>query len=171
MACLLAALLLRDWLEAAMWRHMLLQLPLIVAAGYLLAPSAQWLHRLAIFDQHGLTGLTALLFVSAYWMIPRALELSIASAPIETAKFLSLLALGAILPGSLRRASWIVQLFYLGNLSWMTAVAGIQYQDMPQRLCNAYLLDDQVTTGAALVAVAIAIALAWGWRCHLATKL
>ncbi|WP_174821649.1 hypothetical protein [Duganella rivi] len=165
-ACLLAALLLRDWLEAAMLRHMLLQLPMIVAAGWLLAPAARGLHRLAIFDQHGVTGLTALLLVSAYWMIPRALELSITSTQIEAAKFLSLLALGAILPGSLQRANWIVQLFYMGNLCWMTAIAGIQYQNMPQRLCNAYLLDDQVTTGVALVAASIAIALVWGWRLH-----
>lgn len=164
--CLLAALVLRDWLEAVMLRHMLLQLPLLIAAGWLLAPAAHGLHRLAIFDQHGVTGLTALLFISAYWMIPRALELSITSTPFEAAKFFSLLTLGAILPGSLKRANWIVQLFYMGNLSWMTAIAGIQYQNMPQRLCNAYLLDDQVTTGAALVTVSIAIALIWGWRLH-----
>ncbi|WP_373986861.1 hypothetical protein [Duganella sp. BuS-21] len=166
LACLLAAALPRTWLEASMLRHMLLQLPLLVAAGWLLATALHGRSRIAAFDQHGVTGLTALLFISAYWMIPRALELSLTEPLIETAKFLSLTALGAILPGSLRRANWIVQLFYMGNLSWMTAIAGIQYQNMPQRLCNAYLLDDQIATGAALVCASIAIALVWGWRLH-----
>jgi hypothetical protein len=173
-ACLLAAALPRVWLEASMLRHMLLQLPLLVAAGWLLgeALAKRWPDRLgerariAAFDQHGVTGLTALLFISAYWMIPRALELSITDPLIEAAKFISLTALGAILPGSLQRANWIVQLFYMGNLSWMTAIAGVQYQNMPQRLCNAYLLDDQIATGAALVCASIAIALLWGWRLH-----
>lgn len=161
LACLLLGALPREWLEASMLRHMLLQLPLLVAAGALLP--VRW-PRAATFDQHGVTGLTALLFVTAYWMIPRALEQSINSPLAEAFKFLSLLALGAALPGSLSRANWIVQLFYLGNFSWMMAIAGIQYQTMPQRLCNAYLLDDQIVTGVALVIASIGIAAAWCWR-------
>jgi hypothetical protein len=162
-ACLLFATLSRDWLEASMLRHMLLQLPLLVAAGWLLSAgwrSGNWSH----LDQHGITGLTALLFITGYWMIPRALEQSINSPLAEAAKFVSLLALGAVLRGSLRRANWIVQLFFLGNFSWMMAIAGIQYQNMPQRLCNAYLLDDQIVTGLALVIASIVIAMAWCWR-------
>lgn len=160
LACLLTALLLRDWLEAAMLRHMLLQLPLLITAGWLLA--LRW--PAVNLDPYGLCGLTATLFVTAYWMIPRALEQSINLPAAEVAKFASLLAVGAILPDTLRRANWIVQAFYLGNLSWMMGVAGIEYQNMPQRLCNAYLLDDQIRTGMALVAVSVAVAVLWGWR-------
>ncbi|WP_229259608.1 hypothetical protein [Duganella aceris] len=163
--CLLLAALPRHWLEASMLRHMLLQLPLLVAAGWLLAGRNQRLQSIAaMIDQHGVTGLTALLFVSAYWMIPRALELSINSPMLEAAKFASLLLLGALIPGSLKRANWIVHLFFLGNFSWMMAIAGIQYQNMPQQLCNAYLLDDQINTGIALVITSIAIAVVWCWR-------
>jgi hypothetical protein len=163
LACLLLATLARDWLEASMLRHMLLQLPLLVTAGWLLASGRSW-YRWPQADQNGVTGLTALLFVTAYWMIPRALEQSINSPLAEATKFASLLALGAILPGSLRRANWIVQLFFLGNFSWMMAIAGVQYQNMPQRLCNAYLLDDQIATGIALVVASIVIAIIWCWR-------
>lgn len=164
--CFALAAVPRHWLEASMLRHMLLQLPLLVAAGWLLASRAHWPRgrRIAVFDQHGVCGLTAMLFISAYWMIPRALEQSINLPPAEAGKFLSLIALGALLPGSLRRANWIVQLFFLGNFSWMMAIAGMQYQNMPQRLCNAYLLDDQIATGVALVATSVAIAIAWCWR-------
>lgn len=161
LACLLLAALPRHWLEASMLRHMLLQLPLLVAAGWLLAGRARWMARAAVIDQHGVTGLTILLFVSAYWMIPRALELSINVPSAEAGKFASLLLLGALLRGSMKRANWIVQIFFLGNFSWMMAIAGIQYQNMPQQLCNAYLLDDQITTGVALVVASIVIAIAW----------
>lgn len=164
MACLALAVLLRHWLEAQMLRHMLLQLPLITAAGYLLAGPTPCMQHAAKFDEHGICGLTALLFVSAYWMIPRALELSLGDASVQTAKFTSLLLLGALLPGSFQRAGIIVQLFFLGNFCWMMAIVGIQYQNLPQRLCNAYLLDDQSITGAALVTAAIAIALVWCLR-------
>lgn len=169
LACLLAATVARHWLEAAMLRHMLLQLPLLLAAGWLLAGALAsrapaWLRRSVRFDQHGLCGLTALLLVSAYWMIPRALEQSLNAPLAECAKFASLMLTGAILPGSLQRANAVIQLFYLGNLSWMMAFAGIQYQNLPQRLCNAYRLDDQTDTGMALVIASIVIAALWCWR-------
>lgn len=160
-SALLPALAFSRWLESSMAAHMLLQLPLLVLAGWLgagLAP-ARW--SIARVDEYGITGLCMLLFVSACWMVPRALELSLASPPAEAAKFASLLLLGMVLPGSLKRSHWIVQLFFLGNFGAMTAIAGMQYQTMPQRLCNAYLLDDQNLAGMGLVAGAVLISVAW----------
>jgi hypothetical protein len=43
----------------------------------------------------------------------------------------------------------------------MTAAVGQAYQDSPLRLCNAYLLDDQVWVGQALVIVTVVLAIAW----------
>ena len=62
---------------------------------------------------------------------------------------------------SWRRAGLLVQGFFLGNVLPMTAAVGQLYQDAPVRLCNAYLLDDQVRLGWMLVALAVAVALAW----------
>jgi hypothetical protein len=165
-ALLMVALLPRNWLEAVMWRHMLLQLPLLVVSGWLfgcglVVMAPRWMRRVAIIDLHGITGMTAALFISAYWMIPRALELSINLPLAAGSKFGSLLLLGALLPGTLKRANIMIQLFFLGNFCWMTAIAGLQYQTMPQRLCNAYLLDDQFTTGVGLVLAAVAVAVFW----------
>lgn len=159
--CLAAAALAHDWLEASMLRHMLLQLPLLLAAGWLLAGRWQAPRKLAVFDQHGAAVLTALLFASAYWMVPRALEQSLTEALAQAAKFTTMLLAGALLPGALRRANVIVQIFFLGNFSAMTAIAGMLYQDLPQQLCNAYFIDDQVVTGMALVALAIGVAVLW----------
>lgn len=168
LVCLLGATLPWRWLEASMLRHMLIQLPLLLAAGWCFGGAAapylpRWSGYIAKIDQHGIFGLTALLAVSAYWMIPRALELSLTLPLIALTKYASLLATGAMLAGSLERACGVIQLFYLGNFSSMMAIAGIQYQNLPQRLCNAYFLDDQNQTGMALVLAALAVAAVWLW--------
>lgn len=172
---LFAALLIsRPLLESSMLAHMLLQLPLLMLDGYLFAqaclrsdgPAARAVNKMARqlrpYDENGVTGLFAALFVSAYWMIPRALEESLNQGGVESLKFISLLLLGAVLPGSLSRANRIIQVFFLGNFCWMTAIAGLLYQDAPQRLCNAYLLDDQAYTGIGLVLASLLIPLCWG---------
>jgi len=167
-ALIAAAALLRVPLEASMALHMLVQLPMIAVGGALLGHSlrgSRLASAIASFDAHGLTGLTWLLFASGYWMIPRALEESLTLPLAELAKFASVALMGAVLPGALARSSVIIELFFLGNFCAMMAIAGMLYQDMPQRLCNAYALDDQLMTGAGLVAGAIGLAIAWCiWR-------
>lgn len=163
----LLALLLatRGALEATMLRHMLLQLPLLVLCGVAwrawLARAPALAARLAALDQHGLAGFAAASFATALWMIPRALEAALDLPAVALLKFASLLLVGACLPGSLGRAHLAVQLFFVANLCAMTAIAGMLYQELPQRLCNAYLLDDQALAGRALVGLALALGLAW----------
>ncbi|KQZ44091.1 hypothetical protein [Duganella sp. Root1480D1] len=161
-----AALLLRGSLEASMALHMALQLPMIAIGGALAGlAAARSAPRLALaiarWDAHGLAGLVWLLLSSAYWMVPRALEQSLTMALAEAGKFASLFLLGFLLPGALARAAAVIQLFFLGNFCAMMAITGMLYQDMPQRLCNAYSLDDQVVTGVGLVVASIGIAAAW----------
>lgn len=163
LALLAALFATRGWMEASMLRHMLLQLPLLVLCGALLQARAP--ARLRQFgaglDLQGLTSFTALAFVSTYWMVPRALEQALFAPAAEAAKWISLLLVGACLPGALARAHLVVQLFFVANLCAMMAIAGLLYQELPQRLCNAYLLDDQAATGAGLVGLALALAAAW----------
>jgi hypothetical protein len=157
---------LREALERSMVLHMLVQLPVLVAAGVILGQvGAPFLGRLvARYDEHGITGLFTIMFVSAYWMIPRALESVLTSAPAELAKFASCILAGLLLPGMLQRANTVTQVFFVGNFASMMAIVGLLFQDAPQRLCNYYLLDDQVWAGTGLVIYALAIALVWAWR-------
>jgi hypothetical protein len=153
---LLAALLAsRAPLEASMLRHMLVQLPLLVLCGALLRPWLRLPAGLARWDAQGLATFTAAAFATTYWMIPRALEQALDEPFATTLKFASLLLLGAALPGALRRAHVVVQLFFVANICAMMAIAGMLYRELPQRLCNAYLLDDQAVTGTALVGLAL----------------
>lgn len=143
--------------------QMLAQFPLLAGAGYLLASAlpTRWRARIEPWNAYGITGLTFAALVLSLLMIPRALDLALVDLRIEAAKFLALLACGAAVQLSWRRAGLVVQGFFLGNVLPMMGVAGQLYQDSPLRLCNAYLLDDQVWLGQALVALAVAIAVAW----------
>jgi hypothetical protein len=45
----------------------------------------------------------------------------------------------------------------------MMAIFGLIYQNTSDRLCNAYLLDDQSHAGAGLVIASVVIGLYWGF--------
>lgn len=153
----------RAALEASMRAHMLVQFPLIALAGYLLAGALppRWSTRIEAWNAYGIAGLLACALVLSVLMIPRLLDLALVDGRIELLKALSLLGCGAAVRLSWRPAGLLVQGFFLGNVLPMTAAAGQLYQDSPLRLCNAYLLDDQVRLGEALVLMAVAIGLAW----------
>jgi hypothetical protein len=170
LALVVIAIACRRPLESTMARHMLLQIPLLVAAGSCVALGlrrtgiAALASRLHVYDENGITGLSAFLLVSAYWMIPKALDSAAISLTADAGKLVSLFLAGLLLPASLARANLIIQLFFVGNFASMTAIAGMLYQDTPRRLCNLYLIDDQMITGTGLVTLAIAVAVAWGIR-------
>ncbi len=153
----------RQWMEAQMTRHMLLQFPLLMVAGALLAaalPDA-WRRAAARWNDHGISGLFAVALILGVLMIPRVLDLALVDPAVETAKCLALVVCGAALYLSWRPAGWLVQGFFLGNLLPMMVVAGSLYESSPVRVCNAYLLDDQVQLGRLLVGLAAATALLW----------
>lgn len=143
--------------------QMLVQFPLLGLCGFLLAGflPARWRSRVDRWNAYGISGLFAIALMLALLMIPRLLDLAVADARIDFCKGLALLFGGAALRVSWRPAGLLVQGFFLGNVLPMMAAAGQLYQDSPVRLCNAYLLDDQVRLGQMLVALSVAVALAW----------
>ncbi|WP_243020876.1 hypothetical protein [Simplicispira sedimenti] len=169
LCALLAWPALRHALEASMWRHMVLQFPLLMAAGALLAAALPPRARGAVarWNAHGIAGLVLVACVLAVLMVPRVLDLALRDGTIEAAKGAALVLAGAALRLSWRAAGLVVQGFFLGNMLPMTAVVGQLYIDAPLRLCNAYLLDDQARLGQWLIALAVLLALGWlaqvGW--------
>jgi hypothetical protein len=161
--CLLAWPGVRHGLEASMTRHMLVQYPLLMVAGYLLAAAlpGRWTAHLQRWNAHGISGLFAVALMLAILMIPRVLDLALVDGRIEILKCLALLACGAAIRLSWRPAGLLVQGFFLGNVLPMMAVVGNLYESSPMRVCNAYLLDDQARLGQMLVWMAAAIAAAW----------
>lgn len=160
---LLASPPLRHLLEASMWRHMLLQYPLWLLAGALMAgtlgPGAQ--RRLARWNAHGIAGLAGVGVVLSVLMVPRVLDLALNDVLVETLKCAALLLAGAALRLSWNATGLVLQGFFLGNVLPMMVVVGQLYIDAPLRLCNAYLLDDQARLGHWLIALAAVLAMAW----------
>ena len=153
----------RTALEASMWRHMVLQAPLWMLAGALLAggPGLRARAQVARWNAHGISGLLCAALVLALLMVPRVLDLALVSPVVEAAKCTALVLAGAALRLSWRPAGLVVQGFFLGNVLPMTAVVGQLYIDSPTRVCNAYLLDDQDRLGRWLVTIAAVLAVVW----------
>lgn len=159
----------RLYMEASMFRHMLVQFPLWLACGALLAgalPGAAVRH-IGLWNAHGLAGLTLASITLAVLMVPRVLDLALYMPQVELAKLAALLAAGAALRLSWRPAGFVLQFFFLGGILMMMAIVGMLYVDTPLRLCNAYLQDDQIRLGRWLTGSATVMGVAWllrtGW--------
>ncbi|AVO48408.1 hypothetical protein C6568_03420 [Melaminivora suipulveris] len=153
----------RGLLESSMWRHMVLQFPLWMLAGALLATAlpARARASLARWNALGISGLLWVALVLAVLMVPRVLDLALRAPVVEVLKCSALMLAGAALRLSWQPAGRVVQGFFLGNVLPMMVVVGQLYVDSPLRLCNAYLLDDQERLGRWLIALAALLAVAW----------
>lgn len=160
---LLALPVVRHAMEASMWRHMIVQAPLWIAAGALVAGAVPGRIRraLAPWNVSGISGLAIATVTLALLMVPRTLDLALVVPEIEVIKLAALFATGAALRLSWRRASTVLQFFFLGNMLSMMAIAGMLYMNSPLRLCNAYLLDDQERLGDWLTTAAAIFGVAW----------
>ena len=153
----------REAMESSMWRHMLLQFPAWLLAGALLAAALPPRARAAVarWNAHGIAGLVAVAVTLAVLMVPRVLDLALLRPGVEWTKLAALVAAGAALRLSWRPAGLVLQFFFLGNVLPMMAVVGSLYIESPLRLCNAYLLDDQVRLGQWLIGAAAGVAALW----------
>ncbi len=150
---------LRHAVESRMLLHMLLEWPLLFAAGWaahgLAAPRS--MRALRALDWRGWTGATFVSCVAVFWMLPSSIDAALLAAPMAAAKYASWWLAGAVMAGSWRRMDPELLLFFVGNLAWMTATAGMLYLDTPARLCVSYLIDDQRWTGTGLVVLALGL--------------
>lgn len=153
-AVLLAALSLippiRHGLESSMTVQMLVQLPLLVAAGCLFAPGvpARILSHVDRWDRGGVTGLVLATVVAACWMLPRSLDASTTDPLTAAAKFLSVpFLIGLPLAVSWPRMGFVVRGMFLAEFVATFFRLGWLYRISPVRLCNNYGLDDQQRLG------------------------
>ena len=151
---------LRDGLEDVMALHMLVQIPLLAIAGALatIGMPRRWRERIDEWNRRGLAGTLLALLASSWWMVPRALDLALASPAMEIFKFASLPVLvGAPIALSWRALGPVGRGVVIGNVLPMWAVVGWLYVAAPVRVCNYYLVDQQVTAGFGLVWAATAL--------------
>ena len=144
----------RDALERVMIAHMLVQIPLLAASGAIVASAIppRWKGQLASWNRNGVSGILLALIASSWWMVPRALDSALAKPAFEVAKFVTLpLLVGAPLALSWSRLGGLGQAFVVANVLPMWAVVGWLYAAAPVRVCNFYLVEQQVDAGRGLL--------------------
>ncbi len=154
----------REMLEASLALHVLVQLPLLAAAGWGLGRVVGPVRpgELAGFNGAGVPGLLLAAFTTAFWLLPRSLDAALQEPAWEAAKLTTVpLLLGLPLARSWPRLPPLGRALIRANLVPMLAVMGWLYHVAPDRLCNSYLLDQQARLGNGLLAVAAALAVAW----------
>lgn len=160
---LLATPPLQRLLEQSMITHMLVQIPLLVITGWFIGLNLpeHWQNRIAPWNRKGVTGIVFVIFVMAYWMLPRALDDALSEWPVELAKFATLSLAGIALKLSWHQlhpiARGILKLEFwatLMRLGWL-------YIDLPERLCANYLLSEQRILGQLLLVTGGLWAISW----------
>jgi hypothetical protein len=161
----LAAPAARGSLERVMATHMLVQIPLLAIAGALcVGAMPEWLKaRVAAWNRGGVSGALLALIASSWWMVPRALDWALASPLMEAAKFATLpLFVGAPIALSWASLGRMGRGFVIANVLPMWTVVGWAYIVAPVRVCNYYVVDQQVIAGVGLVSVSVALGAAVG---------
>jgi hypothetical protein len=154
----------RSALEGVMSTHMLLQIPLLAAAGVPIARLLPARRRDALLAACGgaLPCVVLALFASSYWMLPRALDAALGDPLTEAAKFISLpLLVGLPLALAWRQLTAIGRGFVWTNFISMLAVLGWLYIAAPVRVCNNYLADEQGNTGWLMAKLAVVLFAGW----------
>ena len=159
----LLVLLLKDWLEIDMARHMLIEFPLLLIVGAAIgcALDERLGAQIERCNRMGLLGFVFTAITLAYWMIPAALDAALLDGWAAAGKYVSLLCSGVLLWSSFAVAPLPLQAFFVGNFAWMTATIGLIYQSAPRQLCLNYLPDAQLSAGEGLVAAAVIAGFTW----------
>jgi hypothetical protein len=158
---------LRHALQSAMTLQMLVQIPLLVLAGWWIAQGTPgWLDRsLSAWNHRGISGLLLASLAGMVWMLPLSMDAALDSPRVELAKFLSApLLIGAPIALSWPRAGFVVRGVVLLELIATMLRLGWLYLISPVRLCSYYLLDVQQRVGKILLAVGVAILLVLVWK-------
>ena len=150
----------RDALERVMIAHMLAQIPLLALVGVIGAAAIPVTLRARIqrWNSGGVSGALLAVIASSWWMVPRALDWALASPFMEATKFVTLpLLVGAPLALSWSSLGTMGRGLVIANVLPMWAVVGWVYIAAPVRVCNYYLVDQQVLAGYGLITVSVAI--------------
>lgn len=155
-------------LEASMVGHVVIQIPLLAAAGWLVGraiaatPIAAPSRVLQSVNGSGIPGLIVAAFAVLFWMLPRSLDAALITPAAEVAKFVSVpLLIGVPLSLSWHRLPSLVRGLVWANLVSMLAVLGWLYLASPLRLCNNYLVSQQEQLGSVLLTVAVGLGVFW----------
>jgi hypothetical protein len=147
-------------LESSMALQMLVQIPLLIGAGYLLrdAVPVRMVAIIERWNRHGISGLVLTTLAGAVWMLPRSLDAAVNEPWMAVAKFITVpLLIGLPLGLSWPHMGFVIRGVFLLELIATFFRLGWLYLASPVRLCNNYLLDDQQQTGEYMLVIGAVI--------------
>jgi hypothetical protein len=155
---------LRSLIEQSMFWHMVVQMPLLVLAGWLTMsawPRRSPLQFMTAWNVYGLNGFFITFLILAYWMLPSAIDRAVVLPQADALKLLTLFAAGALSKHALDRSPTVLQLFFVALTVSMLIWLGFYFVTTELRLCNAYSLASQVSAGWGLIGLGISTGGAW----------
>lgn len=152
------------WLEATMVGHVLVEIPLLLAVGAVLGKrlAPVMVTPLQMLNRGGIAGILLCSMTLAVWMIPRWLDAAISDGGVNLIKIATLVGLaGMPLAWSWPRLHFIARGVVKIELLSMLFRLGWLYLISPQRLCNNYLLDDQIWLGRGFLILGALLGVLW----------
>lgn len=152
---------------------MLVQIPALAVAGYYLGKAMKpyWPSWLQGWNYGGVPGMVLVFFVVTFWMFPRSVDAALNYTSVELFKLLGMpLLVGLPLAFSWGKLNFIGRSFIWANLISMLFVMGWLYLAAPVRLCNNYLVNQQVVFGKTELIITVGICLLWGGRAFFPAK-
>ncbi|HLR09706.1 MAG TPA: hypothetical protein VK136_10720 [Bacillota bacterium] len=147
-------------LESIMIIHMHMQMPLLVIAGFLMAPFFQKMFPTLFrkWNANGLAGILLFLIIMLYWTMPRAMDEALTIPAMEVFKFMSLpFFAGVPLRDSWKKLGKIGKNAVFVVFLIVFVAMGVLYIASPVQLCNNYLRTEQITLGWGYLAMSAAI--------------
>ncbi|MCC7025050.1 MAG: hypothetical protein IT338_19620 [Thermomicrobiales bacterium] len=145
------------WWEASLVRHMLMQIPMLVLAGFLLGTLVAPSPDLGVREERagGIAAVLLATFCVTFWMIPRWLDAAVASHRVDAIKIMTLVLLAGLpLAWGWPRLGPVARGFVWVQAISMAIVLGLLYLTFPNRLCNSYLVNEQAILGIAMLGIA-----------------
>lgn len=140
----------RQFLEAYMITHMLVQMPILIGAGLLMGDALmkKYPNFFEKWDGSGVPGILLVYLITMYWMIPRAMDEALLLPTVEVFKYISLpFLVGLPLRHSWQKLSEVGKGFIIFNYIPMFALMAWLYIDSPIQICNNYLENEQKILG------------------------
>lgn len=156
---------LAGWWEAGLVRHMLMQIPMLVLSGILLARAVtpRVTPAVPVDNAKGVATVLVAAFCLTFWMLPRWLDAAVADGRVDAAKIGTLVLLAGLPLGwGWPRLGTVAKAFVWSHLIAMFAILGVLYLGFPDRLCNSYLISEQSVLGQAMLGLAVLVGMFCG---------
>ena len=154
---------LRTAIEQTLFTHVLIEYPIYIVLGLYLGKTQNKFFKISKTINHGgIPGILVATFTLAFWMIPRWMDTCVSEPEVALIRAVTL----TYLVGVSLAVSWPIAHIITRSLIKIELLAtlfrmGWIYQISPERLCNNYLISDQIILGSFFIYLGYFVAAYW----------